>query len=157
MPAEGTAHHGSGVKAKLSQMTALASPLLDPESSPLDARQRAVVQRVSDAERAHILALPSNDPLDEKLRSGSRRPDRNCSASPRRYGQHCSATRCPRRIADRLAAGVRRVVMVGCGDSLAVMIAARQALECMLGVPCEPMQSLEFAYYHADLVDAERP
>ena len=34
------------------------------------------------------------------------------------------------------------------------MIAARQALECMLGVPCEPMQSLEFAYYHAHLVDA---
>ena len=35
------------------------------------------------------------------------------------------------------------------------MIAARQALECMLGVPCEPMQSLEFAYYHAHLVDAD--
>ena len=44
-------------------------------------------------------------------------------------------------------------MLVGCGDSLAVMIAARQALETALGVPCEPMQSLEFAYYHADLVD----
>ena len=49
-------------------MSAPASPLLDPGSSPLDVRQRAVVQRVSDAERAHILALPSNDPLDPKLR-----------------------------------------------------------------------------------------
>ena len=35
------------------------------------------------------------------------------------------------------------------------MIAARQALESTLGVPCEPMQSLEFAYYHAHLVDAD--
>ena len=49
-------------------MSAPASPLLDPGTSPLDVRQRAVVQRVSDAERAHILALPSNDPLDPKLR-----------------------------------------------------------------------------------------
>jgi glucosamine--fructose-6-phosphate aminotransferase (isomerizing) len=33
------------------------------------------------------------------------------------------------------------------------MVAARRALESMLGVPCEPVQSLEFAYYQADLVD----
>ncbi|HET7664900.1 MAG TPA: hypothetical protein VFK56_02205, partial [Mycobacterium sp.] len=49
-------------------MSAPASPLLDPSTSLLDVRQRAVVQRVSDAERARILALPSNDPLDPKLR-----------------------------------------------------------------------------------------
>ena len=49
-------------------MNTPASPLLDPARSPLDPRQRAVVQRVSDAERAHILALPTNDPLDAKLR-----------------------------------------------------------------------------------------
>jgi glucosamine--fructose-6-phosphate aminotransferase (isomerizing) len=41
------------------------------------------------------------------------------------------------------------VLLVGAGDSLAVMSAARLALESMLGVPCEPMQSLELAYYHA--------
>lgn len=136
-------------------MSAPASPLLDPSSSPLDVRQRAVVQRVSDAERAHILALPSNDPLDPKLRF------RVEATGPELFGQpaairttlQVNATTIDD-IADRLAAGVRRVVLVGCGDSLAVMIAARQALECMLGVPCEPMQSLEFAYYHAHLVDA---
>ncbi len=38
-------------------------------------------------------------------------------------------------------------MLVGAGDSLAVMVAARSALETMLGVPCEPVQSLEFAYY----------
>jgi glucosamine--fructose-6-phosphate aminotransferase (isomerizing) len=135
-------------------MTVPASPLLDAGSSPLDERQRAVVQRVSDAERAHILALPSNDPLDPKLRF------RVQATGPELFGQpaairatlESNATTLDA-IADRLAAGVRRVVLVGCGDSLAVMVAARRALESMLGVPCEPVQSLEFAYYQADLVD----
>jgi hypothetical protein len=135
-------------------MTVPVSPLLDAGSSPLDERQRAVVQRVSDAERAHILALPSNDPLDAKLRF------RVQATGPELFGQPAAirATLSSNAmtldaIADRLAAGVRRVVLVGCGDSLAVMVAARQALESMLGVPCEPVQSLEFAYYQADLID----
>ena len=109
---------------------------------------------MSDAERAHVLALPSNDPLDEKLRF------RVEATGPELFGQPAAIratirqndavlTRSP--TASLLAS--RRVVLVGCGDSLAVMIAARQALETALGVPCEPMQSLEFAYYHADLAD----
>lgn len=139
----------------LDRMTALASPLLDPGSSPLDSRQQAVVRRVSEAERAHILALPSNDPLDPKLRF------RVEATGPELFGQpaairstlQVNATALDA-IADRLSTGVRRVALVGCGDSLAVMVAARQALESMLGVPCEPVQSLEFAYYQAGLVDA---
>ncbi len=137
-------------------MSAPSSPLLDPSTSPLDPRQRAVVQRVSDAERAHILALPSNDPLDAKLHF------RVQATGPELFGQPAAiratlvsnATTLDA-IADRLATDVRRVVLVGCGDSLAVMVAARQALEEMLGVPCEPVQSLEFAYYQADLVDSD--
>jgi glucosamine 6-phosphate synthetase-like amidotransferase/phosphosugar isomerase protein len=137
-------------------MSAPASPLLDPDASPLDARQRAVVQRVSDAERAHILALPSNDPLDPKLR------ERVLGTGPELFDQP-TAIRATLQlnaaalddVADRIAHGIRRVVLVGCGDSLAVMTAARQALEAMLGVPCEPMQSLECAYYHAHLIDAD--
>jgi glucosamine 6-phosphate synthetase-like amidotransferase/phosphosugar isomerase protein len=134
-------------------MTALVSPLLDPDTSPLDDRQRAVVQRVSDAERAHILALPSNDPLDPKLRF------RVEATGPELFGQPAAIQATLRQndgvldgIADRLTTSIKRVLLVGCGDSLAVMIAARQALETALGVPCAPMQSLEFAYYHADLV-----
>jgi glucosamine 6-phosphate synthetase-like amidotransferase/phosphosugar isomerase protein len=137
-------------------MSALASPLLDPAASPLDARQRAVVQRVSDAERTHILALPSNDPLDPKLRS------RVQATGPELFDQPAAIRATLQlnaaaldNVADRLAHRVRRVVLVGCGDSLAVMMAARQVLEGMLGVPCEPMQSLEFAYYHAHLIDAD--
>ncbi len=136
-------------------MTAPASPLLEPDSSPLDPRQRAVVQRVSDAERAHILALPSNDPLDAKLHF------RVQATGPELYGQPAAIRETLQvnaaaldAIADRLSTSVRRVVLVGCGDSLAVMVAARQVMESMLGVPCEPVQSLEFAYYQAGLVDA---
>jgi glucosamine 6-phosphate synthetase-like amidotransferase/phosphosugar isomerase protein len=137
------------------RMTAPASPLLEPDSSPLDPRQRAVVQRVSDAERAHILALPSNDPLDAKLHF------RVQATGPELYGQPAAIRETLQvnaaaldAIADRLSTSVRRVVLVGCGDSLAVMVAARQVMESMLGVPCEPVQSLEFAYYQAGLVDA---
>jgi glucosamine 6-phosphate synthetase-like amidotransferase/phosphosugar isomerase protein len=137
------------------RMTTPASPLLDPATSPLDARQRAVVQRVSDAERAHILALPTNDPLDRKLRS------RVLATGPELFAQP-AAIRATLEVnaanldavAERLNTGVRRVVLVGCGDSLAVMVAARHAIESMLGVPCEPVQSLEFAYYRAGLADS---
>jgi len=136
-------------------MTGLSSPLLNPATSPLDTRQQAVVQRVSDAERAHILALPSNDPLDPKLHF------RVAATGPELFGQPTAITATISAndgvltdIAQRMASGIRRVVLVGCGDSLAVMIAARQALENAMQVPCEPMQSLEFAYYHSAGVDA---
>jgi glucosamine--fructose-6-phosphate aminotransferase (isomerizing) len=37
--------------------------------------------------------------------------------------------------------------MTGCGDSWAVMMAARDLMERLLGIPCEPMQALDLAYY----------
>ena len=40
-----------------------------------------------------------------------------------------------------------RVVLTGCGDSLAVMVGVRLLMEDMLGVPCEPVQALDLAYY----------
>jgi glucosamine 6-phosphate synthetase-like amidotransferase/phosphosugar isomerase protein len=135
-------------------MNTPASPLLDARSSALDQRQRAVVQRVSDAERAHILALPSNDPLDAKLRFRVEATGPELFGQPQAIRETLSLNGSTLdSIADHLVTGVDRVVLVGCGDSLAVMVAARQALEAMLGVPCEPVQSLEFAYYQAELVD----
>lgn len=135
-------------------MNTPASPLLDARSSALDPRQRAVVQRVSDAERAHILALPSNDPLDVKLRFRVEATGPELFGQPQAIRETLSLNASALDfIAEHLVTAVNRVVLVGCGDSLAVMVAARQALETMLGVPCEPVQSLEFAYYQADLVD----
>jgi glucosamine 6-phosphate synthetase-like amidotransferase/phosphosugar isomerase protein len=57
-------------------------------------------------------------------------------------------------VAKHIVAGsFTRVFLVGAGDSLAVMVAARNALELMTGLACEPVQSLEFAYYLQHLVD----
>jgi glucosamine 6-phosphate synthetase-like amidotransferase/phosphosugar isomerase protein len=135
-------------------MTDLASPFLDQETSPLDERQRAVVQRISDAERAHILALPSNDPLDQKLRFRVQATGPELFGQPTAINSTISANdQILDAVADRLSIGVRRIFLVGCGDSLAVMIAAQHLLETSVGVPCEPVQSLEFAYYRAALVD----
>ena len=134
-------------------MTRSASPLLDIPGL-FDERQRAVIERVSAAERAHILGLPSDDPLDPKRRF------RVEATRPELLGQPDAVRRTLARntaeldlVADRLGSGVfDRVFLVGAGDSLAVMIAARAALESALGVPCEPVQSLEFAYYQRSTV-----
>ncbi|MET0703392.1 MAG: SIS domain-containing protein [Mycobacterium sp.] len=137
-------------------MTALASPFLDDRTSPLDARQRAVVRRISEAERAHILALPSNDPLDPKLRFRVEATGPELLGQPSAITSTISANaEALDAVAARLAGGVRRIFLVGCGDSLAVMVAAQHLLETAIGVPCDPVQSLEFAYYRAAMVDQE--
>ncbi|MGD8193316.1 SIS domain-containing protein [Herbiconiux sp. P18] len=131
----------------------LDSPLLAPDS-PLDARQKQVVERVSAAERASILALPTDDALDPKRRF------RVEATRGEMFGQpdaiRATLLRNEKTLAELAAtiagASLDRVFLVGAGDSLAVMIAARSILEEMLGVACEPVQSLEFAYYRSHLV-----
>jgi len=131
----------------------LQSPLLAP-NSPLDERQKNVIVRVSAAERAGILALPTDDPLDAKRRA------RVDATRGEMFGQPTAITDTWLRnheelaqVSSRLASGdFDRVFLVGAGDSLAVMIGARLALELMLGLPCEPVQSLDFAYYQRHLV-----
>lgn len=130
-----------------------ASPLLDIPGL-FDKRQRAIIERVSAAERAHILALPSDDPLDPKRRFRVEATRSELMTQPdavrRSVGQNADVLIT---IARRLASGqFDRVFLVGAGDSLAVMIAARAALESALDMPCEPVQSLEFAYYQRSVV-----
>lgn len=130
----------------------LASPLLSADS-PLDDRQKRVITRVSEAERVGILALPTDDPLDPKRRKRVEATRDEMFGQPRAITNTWSRNTgeleaVSRRIAAR---SFDRVFLVGAGDSLAVMIAARRSLELMLGVPCEPVQSLEFAYYQQHL------
>ncbi len=140
------------VEVSQSLDTGAASPLLGSDS-PLDDRQRAVVARVSAAERASILALPTDDPLDPKRR---RRVEATHSEM---FGQPAAVEATWAANADQLdalaahcaATPFDRVFLVGAGDSLAVMLGARRALELALGLPCEPVQSLEFAYYQGHL------
>jgi glucosamine--fructose-6-phosphate aminotransferase (isomerizing) len=133
----------------------IPSPLLA-DDSPLDDRQKAVVAKVSAAERASILALPTDDPLDPKRRmrvDATRGEMLGQPAAIRTTWAHNEEAL--EVLVQRLAeATFDRVFLIGAGDSLAVMIAARRTLELMLGVACEPVQALEFAYYQQHLVTA---
>lgn len=130
------------------------SPLLDPRTSPLDERQQRLVAEVAAAERRLILSLPSDDPLDAQRRARVEATRGEMFAQPDAVDRTLSLnSNALEASAAVLAAGVQRVYLVGAGDSLAVMVAARSAFEAMLGVPCEPVQSLEFAYYAGRLVD----
>ena len=50
---------------------------------------------------------------------------------------------------------IRRVAMVGCGDSWISGYGVRQAMEKALGAVCEPCEAFDFATYGLDVVDAE--
>lgn len=120
----------------------------------LDPRRREVLERVAAAEHAGILALPTDDPLDAKRRRRVEATYPEMMAQPDAVRSTWAAN--TERIAHLARAvverGIDRAYLVGAGDSLAVMQAARLALETMLAIPCEPMQSLEFAYYGAQNV-----
>lgn len=133
-----------------------ANPAMAPTGhGGADQDGQSVLRRVAAAERAQILALPGDDPLEPTRRA------RVEATGPELFAQP-DAIRATLRlnsaaldeVAARLVTGIKRVMLVGCGDSLAVMIAARAAVEAMLGLPCEPVQSLELAYYQARLLDA---
>ncbi len=128
--------------------TGSLTPLLAPDS-PLDDRARALVAALFEREARLMDALPTDDPLDEKRRRRVELTRVEILAQPAAIRDtlataRADAARAARTIA---SAGVRRVVMTGCGDSLAVMVGARLLFERVLGIPCEPVQALDFAYY----------
>jgi len=134
-------------------VTTPPSPFVGPDS-PLDARQQQVVERVSAAEHASIVALPGDSPLDPKRRARDEATHPELLAQPERIRETLAANDSALdELADLVVAtDLDRVFVTGAGDSLAVAAAARAALEAMLGVPCEAAQSLDLAYYLAPLV-----
>lgn len=50
---------------------------------------------------------------------------------------------------------IRRIAMVGCGDSWISGHGVRHVIERMLGAVCEPCEAFDFATYGLDVVDAE--
>jgi glutamine---fructose-6-phosphate transaminase (isomerizing) len=50
---------------------------------------------------------------------------------------------------------IRRVVLVGCGDSWISGFGVRRALERLLGAPVEPYEAFDFATYGTATIDAE--
>ena len=144
-----------GVEGREQKSLSLGSPLLA-SGTLLNERRRNVLERVSAAEHAGILALPTDDPLDAKRRRRVEATHGEMMAQPDAVrATWDDNAECLAELATRIVAfDLERVYLVGAGDSLAVMIAARLLMETMLRVPCEPMQSLEFAYYAAHNITA---
>lgn len=130
------------------------TPLLRADS-PLDERQRGVIRDVAEAEYAKILTLPTDDPLDAKRRYRVEVTRDELVAQPEAIRQTWARNASVLGgVAESIAeSGITKAFLVGAGDSFAVWVAARGLLERALGVTCEPVQSLEFAYYGADLID----
>ncbi len=130
-------------------MSRLPTPLLAADS-PLDTPARKLVQALFEAEQQLMASLPTDDPRDPK------RLRRVQLTQPEMFGQPAAIRESLAREAEPIGAvaaalsamKLRRAFLTGCGDSLAVMIAARLLLEEMLGVPCEPIQALDLAYYY---------
>ena len=131
------------------------SPLLV-VGSPVGQRARRLISDLYEQEHQRALVLPTDDELDPRRRL---RVDltmteiRGQSKSIRESLEKERPT--IREIVRSIARKpVSRVFLVGCGDSLFVMIGARVLFERLLGIPCEPMQALDFAYYNNQFVDA---
>lgn len=56
-----------------------------------------------------------------------------------------------RRLAEK---DIRRIVMIGCGDSIAALRGTRYLLEEILRIPCEECEALDFAYYYGKTVNS---
>lgn len=125
----------------------------DAVAGALDERRRGVLADVATRERAFILAGAGDDPLDPERRFRVEATRGEMFAQPDAIRRTLAANAPTlKSLAAYLAGRFDRVLLVGAGDSLAVMVAARSALEAALRVPCEPAQSLESAYYLAPLI-----
>jgi glucosamine--fructose-6-phosphate aminotransferase (isomerizing) len=129
-------------------LTTPLTPLLTADS-PLDARARDVIAALFSREQQLMADLPTDDPRDPK------RLRRVKLTHGEMFGQPEAIRTTWLREAGAITATAQalknqridRVVLTGCGDSLAVMIGARLLLEACLGVPCEPVQALDLAYF----------
>lgn len=131
-----------------------ATPFLD-HDSPLDEAERDIVERLVSADEQKMINLPTDSPSDPKRFERVRLMGEEMFDQPAAITATCrSQAEGVRRVAAELARRrPRRIMLTGAGDSLAVLISARGLLEEMVGVPCEPVQSLELAYYAARRLD----
>ena len=119
---------------------------LTADDSPLAPRTRLLIADLHRQERDKALVLPTDDPLDPKRRRRVELTHDEMWAQPEAVRRTLAKER--RAIAEVAAACAKRsldrIVMVGCGDSLASMLAVRAMYEQLLGIPCEPIQALDF-------------
>lgn len=128
--------------------TAATSPTVG-DASQLDDEARDLIARLNAQESEHIAGLPTDDPNDPKRqrRVGLTLPEildqPDCVVKTVRG--HRGAIRSTAEAIAHMQP--TQIIMTGCGDSLAVHEAVRGLMETLCGVPCEPVQALEMAYY----------
>lgn len=135
-------------------MADLISPLLEPLAGFSDG-DRALVDRLTRAEAALIAGLPSDDPNDPKRRKRVAATATELAEQPDCIAEtlNRNATAVEAVAADIAASRPERIVLTGCGDSLACHIGMRQVWETAIGLPAIPVQAMELAYYPGTLVD----
>ena len=125
-----------------------STPLLM-AGSPLDQRAKDLISELYDAEERIMKDLPTNAPTDDKRRRRVDYTIEEIEGQPDAVATTLASERTAiADAAEKIAAGdFERIVMTGCGDSLAVHVAVRSLFEELLGIPCEPIQALDLAYY----------
>ena len=125
------------------------SPLLAPDSL-LDEHARQVIQKVYDAEWAWAQELPTDNPLDPKRYKRVEFTWDEIWSQPEAIKTTLEKEQqAISEVASVLGKlDLERIYMTGCGDSIASMIAVRSLYEQLLGIPCEPVQALDFTYYY---------
>jgi glutamine---fructose-6-phosphate transaminase (isomerizing) len=128
-----------------------SSPLLA-HDSPLNARQRKLVQELYAIEQGKTSNAPSIAALDPQRRIRVERTHGELTGAPDAISQTLSTERAEIETAARQLARhlIRRVILVGCGDSLAALACSRWFIETITGVPCDVEQSLDYAYYGSE-------
>jgi glucosamine--fructose-6-phosphate aminotransferase (isomerizing) len=118
--------------------------------SPLDLHSRQVIQKVYDEEWAKSQDLPTDEPLDPKRRKRVELTWDEMWSQPQAILSTLGSERQTIHEAANYFAqlDIDRIYMTGCGDSIATMIAVRSLFEHLLGIPCEPVQALDFTYYY---------
>lgn len=125
-----------------------STPLLSP-NFPLDVHSRQVIQAAYEKEQRKMAQLPTDDPLDPKRISRVEITWDEMWAQPEVI-QNTLAKEAHsiRAAAEHFAKRpIDRIVMTGCGDSIASMIGVKLAYERLLGIQTDTIQALDFAYY----------
>lgn len=128
--------------------TPFSTPLLSPEF-PLDEHSRQVIQAAYEKEQQKMAQLPTDDPLDAKRMSRVEITWDEMWAQPEVIQNTLQQeTQSIRLAAQHFAQRpIDRIVMTGCGDSIASMIGVKLAYERLLGIQTDTCQALDFAYY----------
>jgi glucosamine--fructose-6-phosphate aminotransferase (isomerizing) len=127
----------------------LPSPLLG-DNSPLDKEAKTIIQKTYEAEWEKSQDLPTDDPLDPKrYRRVELTWDEMMSQSQAITTTLTQENDSILEISNYFGRlPITRIIFTGCGDSLTSMIGIRALYEGLLGIPCEPIESLDLAYYY---------